>query len=187
MRTLFNILLLSSSITLAGCVTTPKQPLSFDQLGQYQEVPLNSSSYRISFKAHPNFSYGSAEEITLLKSAQVTVQQGFDFFKVVDDPSNRTTQQNQRQTVVYPSRSIYPYYGPYQRFYRPYWNDPFFDAPYVVNVDPVEVSYTIQMFKQQLAPGDAFDARRILQSLGAKYGVRPDGSIGLPPSIPKPQ
>lgn len=186
MRTLFNILLLSSSITLVGCVTTPKQPLTFNQLGQYQEIPLNASSYRVSFKAAGNLTYGNAEEITLLKSAQITVQQGFDFFKVIDDPSNRLTRQPPRQAVVYPDRGYSPFYGPYGRFYRPYWNDPFFDTPYVVNVDPVEVSYTIQMFKKAQAPADAFEAKRILQSLGGKYGLSADGTVIVPQNKNKP-
>ncbi|OUY06778.1 CC0125/CC1285 family lipoprotein [Acinetobacter populi] len=173
-------LLLGSVVMFTGCASVPQQPKTFNQLGQYQEIPLNASSYRVSFKADGNLSYGNAEEITLLKSAQITVQQGFDFFKVIDDPSNRLTRQPPRQAVVYPDRGYSPFYGPYGRFYRPYWNDPFFDMPYVVNVDPIEVSYTIQMFKKEQAPADAFEARRILQTLGAKYGLTTDGTVIVP-------
>lgn len=180
MHNFYKGMLLSAMVMLVGCASVPQQPKTFDQLGQYQQIPLNASSYRVSFKADPKFSYGSAEEITLVKSAQITVQQGFDAFKVIDDPSNRTNQQIPRQAVVYPDRSIYPYYGYYNRFHRPYWYDPFYDMPYSVNVDPVEVSYTIQMFKQAQAPADAFEAKRILQSLGSKYGLKPDGTL-IPP------
>lgn len=184
MRMNIKALLVAGIIMLGGCSTVPHQPKTFDQLGQYQTIPLNASSYRISFKANSNLSYGSAEEIALVKSAQVTVQQGFDFFKVIDDPSNRTSPQTQRQTVVYPNR--YPSYGPYGRFNRPYY-DPFFDQPYVVDIDPIEVSYTVQMFKKDVAPHDAFEAMRILQTLGSKYGVRPDGTIIVPTSTPLPK
>lgn len=174
--------------TLVGCASTPKQPRTFNQLGQFQEIPLNENSYRIGFRTHPDASYGYAEEVTLLKSAQVTVQQGFDAFKVIDDPTNRTNQQQQRQTVVYPSRPYYSSFGFHDRFYdpfyRPYWHDPFFDTPYVVNVDPVEVAYTIQMFQSNMAPSDAFDARRILEAIGGKYGLRADGSVILASPTP---
>lgn len=171
--------------TLVGCASTPKQPRTFNQLGQFQEIPLNQNSYRIGFRTHLDASFGYAEEVALLKSAQVTVQQGFDSFKVIDDPTNRLNQQQQqRQTVVYPSRPYYSSYGFYDRFYdpfyHPYWHDPFYDTPYVVNVDPIEVAYTIQMFKTDMAPADAFDARRILQAIGQKYGLRPDGSVITP-------
>ena len=108
---------LAASLTIAGCASAPKQPLTFDQLGQFAAYPLNSQSYRISFQARPNLSYATAEEITLVKAAQTTLNQGFSHFKVLDDPSNRA-QQAPRQAVVYSSSHYYPY-GFYSR--RPYY------------------------------------------------------------------
>lgn len=178
------IIMLSS-----GCVIAPPSaPLSFHQLGQFQHVPLNANTYRIQFKANPQFSYSHAEEITLVKSAQFTLQEGYDFFKVIDDPSNRLNQQSPRQAVVYPSRPMfdpYPYSPRYGR-YPAFWNDPFFDAPYTIDVDPIEVSYTIELYKKQLAPGDAFEAQRILQALGEKYQLNADGTEKIiSPTPPK--
>ncbi|MFT4020690.1 MAG: hypothetical protein QM666_04140, partial [Acinetobacter sp.] len=64
---------------------------------------------------------------------------------------------------------------------------PFYDRPEVVRLDPTEVSYTIQCFKdQQKMPTDAFDATLILKSIGGKYGVSPQGTI-LVPTPPNPQ
>ena len=114
MKKLFIAAAIGASLILAGCATTPSKPLTFDQLGQFSSTPLNAQTFRISFKASPNMSYGTAEEITLVKSAQATVQKGFQFFKVLDDPSNRT-QQPPRQAVVYPSPPPYPY-GYYRRY-----------------------------------------------------------------------
>ncbi|KAA5556945.1 hypothetical protein F3G51_32235, partial [Pseudomonas aeruginosa] len=59
-----------AALSLTGCATTPSKPLTFDQLGQYSTTPLNANTYRISFQARPNMSFGTAEEITLLKAAQ---------------------------------------------------------------------------------------------------------------------
>lgn len=174
-------------VFISGCATTPPQPRTFNQLGQFGQVALNNALYRISFKAPSNMPYSNAEEINLLHAAQVTVQQGFDAFKVINDPSNRINEQQPRQAVVYPDRSFYsPFYTPYGygRYRYSMWDDPFFNAPYVVDVPPREISYTVQMYKTQLAPADTFEARRILQSLGAKYGVRPDGSVIVPVSAP---
>ncbi|NHC03098.1 hypothetical protein G9F31_04855 [Acinetobacter sp. 187] len=169
-------------LALSGCVTTPSQPRTFDQLGQFSTTPLNTQTYRISFQGSSNMNYGMAEEITLLKSAQTAVLSGFQFFKVMDDPSNRT-QQPPRQAVVYPNQ-MYPYgygYG-FRRFHGFY--DPFYNMPQVINVDPVQVSYTIQCFKdKKSAPNDAFDARLILQSLGQKYGVTPTGQVLQPQPV----
>lgn len=168
-----------TTLTLSGCATTPSKPRTFDQLGQFSTTPLNARSYRISFQGSPNMNLGTAEEITLLKAAQTAVFNGQQFFKVLDDPSNRS-QQAPRQAVVYPN-NMYPYgygYG-YRRF--PGFNDPFYNTPQVVNIDPVQISYTIECFKdQKSAPNDAFDARLILQSLGQKYGVNSLGQVIQP-------
>jgi hypothetical protein len=169
---------LLTSIAFTGCVTTPSQPLTFDQLGQFSAYPLNSQSYRISFQARPNMSYGTAEEIALLKAAQTTVQKGFRYFKVLDDPSNRS-QQPPRQAVVYPTPT-YSAYGFYSR-YPYYGRDPFFDQPRIVNLDPIQVAYSIECYQdKKTKPSDAFDATLILQSLGQKYGLSPTGQV-LPP------
>ena len=121
MKHLFLASALGLSLALAGCASTPSKPLTFDQLGQFSSTPLNAQTFRISFKAGHNMSFGTAEEITLVKAAQATVQNGFQFFKVLDDPSNRT-QQPPRQAVVYPTPSPYPY-GYYRR-YPGFWPDP---------------------------------------------------------------
>jgi hypothetical protein len=164
---------------LTGCATTPSKPLSFNDLGQFKSYPLNATSYRISFEATHHIAHGTAEEIALLKAAQTTLHKGFRYFKVLNDPSNRNTPP--RQAVVYPSSGYQPY-----GFYRyPYYRDPFFDQPRIVNVDPVQVSYSIECYKDQKnAPADAFDASLILQSLGPQYGLGPQGQVLTPPHSP---
>ncbi len=181
-------LTLLTAIALTGCATTPSKPRTFDQLGQFSSYPLNAQTYRIGFQGSSNMSYGMAEEITLLKAAQTTMINGFRYFKVLDDPSNRT-QQPPRQAVVYSSPAFYPYYGPYgfRRFGGPMWNDPFYDVPQVVTIDPVQVAYTIECFKEgQTKPNDAFDASMILRSLGQKYGLSPTGQVLLPEPVAVP-
>lgn len=173
-------LVLAVAASLTGCMTTFEKPRTFDQLGHFSSYPLNQHSFRVSFKTTPNMSYGTAQEITLVKAAQVTIQSGFSAFKVLNDPSNRN--QPPRQTVIYPAPPPM-FVGPYG-FYRPapgFGYGPWDDSPEVVNLDPTEVSYTIECYKQpENTPSDAFSAGVILQSLGAKYGVAPNGNV-LPP------
>ena len=169
-----------AAIALSGCAMTPSKPLTFDQLGQFSNTPLNSQTYRISFLARPNMSFGTAEEITLVKAAQTTLQNGFRYFKVLNDPSN--VNQPPRNAVFYPPPMYAPY--AYYRRYPGFWPDPFYDMPQVVTIDPVQVSYTIECYKdQKKAPNDAFDASLILQSLGQKYGLSPTGQV-LAPQMP---
>ena len=183
MKKIFLSLAIVGSLALSGCATLSSKPRTFDQLGQFSNTPLNANTYRISFVADSNMSYGLAEEITLVKAAQMTVKNGFRFFKVMNDPSNRS-QMPPRQAVVYPNP---PMYGPgFYRRHPAFWNDPFFDTPQVVNVEPAQVSYTIECFKdQKSAPQDAFDAKLILQSLGQKYGLSANGEVLQPePTAP---
>lgn len=173
-----------TTLVLSGCATTPSKPRNFDQLGQFSSTPLNSQTYRIGFQSSSNMSFGTAEEITLLKAAQTSVLNGFQFFKVMDDPSNRN-QQPPRKAVVYSPPMMSPWGYGYRR--HPAFYDPYYDRPQVVTIDPVQVSYTIQGFKdKKSAPQDAFDARLILQSLGQKYGVSPTGQVLQPQPVAVP-
>ena len=172
-------LAIAAALILSGCTTTLSKPKTFDQLGVFTTTPLNTKTFRVGYQGSPNMSFGAAEEIALVKSAQTAVLNGFQFFKVLNDPSNRN-QQRPRQAVVYPMPPMYPYGYGYRRFpgyFDPYYNMP----PQVVNVDPVQVSYTIECFKdKKSAPSDAFDARLILQNLGPRYGVTPTGQVLQP-------
>lgn len=179
---------MTAVLVLSGCATTPAQPRSFDQLGQFNTTPLNAQTFRVSFQGSSNMSYGTAEEITLLKSAQTTILKGFQHFKVIDDPSNRS-QQPPRKAVVYPTPMMSPFGYGYGYGYRRHaaFYDAYYDMPQLVNIDPVQVSYTIQCFKdQKSAPNDAFDARLILQSLGQKYGVTTTGQVLQPQATTPP-
>ena len=57
-----------------------------------------------------------------------------------------------------------------------------------MNIDPVQVSYTIECFKEKdKVPSDAFDATLILQSLGKKYGLTSTGEVNQPqPEVSAP-
>ena len=182
MKTLLMCTPLLVALTFTGCASVPSQPRTFDQLGQFTAYPLNNKTYRVGFQADNNLSYGTAEEITLLKAAQTTVKNGFRYFTVVDDPSN-ARHKTQRQAVIYPTPSYYPY-GYYRR-HPAFWPDPFYDMPQVVNLDPIQVSYTIECFQTQQQSPDAFDAQLILQSLGQKYGLSPTGDVLQPPAPPQ--
>lgn len=166
-----------TTVLLSACASVPKQPLSFHQLGHFSTTPLNKHTYRISFQARPNMNFSTAEEITLVKAAQTTLQQGFQFFHVLDDPSNRS-QHPPRQALVYPAPMYYPY-----GYRRGYWHDPFYDFPQLVNVEPTQIAYSIECFSETNAPAQAFDARLILQSLGAKYGLSATGEALPTPTV----
>lgn len=149
---------------LSGC-TTLLQPPSFNQLGRFSSYPLNTQTFRISFEARPNIQYSTAQEITLVQAARSTLQHGFKYFEVLNDPSNRSLPP--QQTVVYDR-------GP-----RPFAN-PWSDIPQVWMTQSSQVSYTISCFNTS-KNSNSFDARLILQNLGEKYGINDNGDIISPP------
>ena len=181
MKTIYLCSTLLLCFALSGCASVASKPKSFNQLGQFSTYPLNQHTFRVSFQAGHDIGYGTAEEIALVKAAQTTLQQGFRYFRVQDDPSN-ARHKIQRQAVIYPSPMYRPY-GYYRRY--PVFADPFYDLPQVVNLDPIEISYTIEFFQQQQPSSEAFDAQLILQTLGEKYGLSPTGEV-LRPSVATP-
>lgn len=81
MKYLSLCLALGTAITLSACSTIPSKPKTFDQLGQFSAYPLNAQTFRISFQADSNMSYGAAEEITFSEISTDYSTKGFRFLK----------------------------------------------------------------------------------------------------------
>lgn len=169
---------------VAGCA--PDAPLSFNQLGDFSAYPLNKQVFRISYTANNNISYSAAQNITLIKAAQTTIQNGFHYFIVMNNGSS-VHKQPQKQ-IAYSDGYGGGYWGGGPGFYDggwgpgawgpPVWNDPFYGVPQVVTTGPAEIAYNIQCFDNlQQAPHNAYDASLILQTIGQKYGVSPTGQV----------
>lgn len=53
--------------------------------------------------------------------------------------------------------------------------------PQTITTGPAEIAYNIECYKNESdAPAKAYNARLILQSIGAQYGVTPTGQILMP-------
>lgn len=163
LRLIFCILLLGNSV---GCSTLSPTPVRFDQLGKFNQYSLNQNIFKINFKAYHRVSYATGQEIALVYAAQTTLGQGFRYFKALNDPTNQNTPP--KQTVIYQHTPPIMPLNHRGMFWNPAWNQ---TSEFVV-IDPVEISYTIECFKQeQQHPNDVFDAQLILQNLGSKYGI----------------
>lgn len=180
------IVLSLTALLFTGCATTPRQPPSFNSLGNFEQFQLNQAIFRVKFTGKPNMSQGTAEEIALLKAAKTALDAGYHYFHVLNESKDPAV----RRTVVYPDpwlntypyRSRWPYYG--GRYGWGWPNDPFYTTTYTV--EPVEVSYTIKCSNTPSAQNDEFDARLILRSLGPKYYLNTDGSAQVIAPATKP-
>jgi hypothetical protein len=167
---------------LAGCATpTPYQPNIPGQetAGGYSEMRIEPNRWRVTFAGNSLTSRETVEAYLLFRSAELTVQQGYDWFSIVD----RNTQ-IKGYTYVEPDPLYHPWYGPGYGYWRPYWRyyghgygwrtwDPFWGDPFWTNqidvrtVDKFEASAEIFMGKGAKPANDprAFDARQVIANL----------------------
>jgi hypothetical protein len=186
------VLAASLTLALAACATaTPYQPAIPGQsnAGGYSELRLEPNRYRVNFAGNTLTSRETVERYLLFRAAELTVQQGYDWFETADRRTDRTT-----RTVVDSDpfmrpgfgwgggygywRPAWRYYGPRYggwRAWDPYWGDPFFATQAQVRtIEKFEAAAEVVLHKGVKPAGDprAFDAREIITSLGPTI-VRP--------------
>lgn len=173
---------LALSAGLAACATpTPYQPNIPGQQtsGGYSETRIEPDRWRVNFTGNSLTSRETVEGYLLFRAAELTVQNGYDWFAIVD----RHTDRNAR-TYVEPDPLYHPWYGPGFGYWRPswryrgrgfgwrtwdpFWGDPFFaDRIDVHTVESFETGAEIVMH-HGVKPADdprAFDARAVVDSL----------------------
>ena len=176
------VMALALAGALAGCATpTPYQPNIPGQAtsGGYSEVRVEPNRWRVTFSGNSLTSRETVEAYLLFRSAELTTQQGFDWFSIVD----RHTENN-GYTYVQPDPIYNPWYGPGYGYWRPAWRyygrgfgwhswDPFWGGPFwadsidIRTVDRFEASAEVFMGKGPKPANDprAFDAHQVIANL----------------------
>jgi len=180
---------LALTALLGACTTaTPYQPNISGQKvqGGYSEQQVETDRFRVTFSGNSLTSRETVEGYLLYRAAELTVQQGYDWFEIVD----RNTDAD-RQTYIDRDPFYSPWYGPNYGYWRPawryyggpygwrswdpYWGDPFWsNSVDVRTVTKFEASAEIVM-RRGAKPADnpgAFDARGVMSNLGPRV-LRP--------------
>lgn len=169
------------TLMLFACMTaTPYQPNISGQkvAGGYSDTRLGNSRYQVSFEGNTLTSQDRVESYLLYRAAELTIQNGDDWFKLID----HTTEADRRTYVDrYPRVSRY---GSYYDYWRPHWsyyagNDWVLWHPYgtsrfwsydvdVRTVEKFKAQAEIKMGKGKMPKnGDrVFDARTVINDLG---------------------
>jgi hypothetical protein len=161
-------------LALSACATaTPYGPAGPGNRYGYSEQRVGPDRYRVSFAGNSVTAREQVEMSLLLRAAEVTVENGYDWFATV----NRSTD---RDTRYYASPDPF-YNGHYGRFWSPYWRfyrggywsrwDPFWGPDYDVHqVTRYEASADIALGHGTKPVNDpnAFDAREVIQNLGPR-------------------
>ena len=149
-------------VALGGCATGYQTGKHFT--GGFEETALAPNIYRVRFEGNGYTSEARAEDLALLRSADLTLQKGFKYFGLADASSSSslssyqtptTTTTNANASVV--GNSIYgtatsTTYG---------GNTVFVSKPSAVNL--------VVMMDEKPESGLVFDAAFICGSMGPKY------------------
>lgn len=172
--------ILAGSVALAGCMTaTPYQPATGHGYARngYSDQQIENNRFRISFSGNSLTDRETVERYLLYRAAELTLQQGFDNFVLVDRDTEKKTNLVREPSAWGPGP--WGYWSPSWRFYRPRWGwrswDPFWDDPFwrdrdwdYRTVTQYEATAEVVMGKGP-KPGDnlrAFDAHEVQSRLG---------------------
>ncbi len=103
-----------AALALSACATqTPYEPASKATGGHgYSETHFEGDRWGVSFSGNSVTSRHTVEVYMLYRAAELTVQNGYDWFETV----NRSTER-QTQYLADPD----PWWGTYGPYWRPYW------------------------------------------------------------------
>ncbi len=170
------ILALGSLAVLTACATpTPYQSATGNRWG-YEETQIESNRSRISFGGNSMTDRETVETYLLYRSAELTLERGFDYFTLVE----RYTDEETRVVGHYQDAFAHPGFSVHYAYFHPRWgwrgwHDPFWDDVTYREISRYEASAEIIMNrgrKPQHDPG-AFDARDVVTNLGHQI-VRPE-------------
>lgn len=171
-----------AALAVSACATaTPYQAAGTGGArGGYAEQRLESDRFRVSFSGNSVTSREQVEMGLLLRSAELTRENGFDWFSTVNRATDRDTRFQTLGTGFNdPFYDRYsPYWGPSWRFYggggwSP-WGSPWgrgwggFNDFDVRQIDRFEATSEIIMGRGPKPAGDpnAFDAGEVISNLG---------------------
>lgn len=184
-RTGFAAIAIAAAGVTAACTTTPTpyQPYVAEVgrgvHGGYSEQRIAPDRFIVRFHGNELTSRDRVEGYLLYRAAQLTLENGYDTFVIVDRHTEHDV-----QTYVRPDPFYRPWYGnrygawhPDWRYYLPGdgwygWHPgegPFWrDRPDIVRVEAFEATAEIILRKGPPPPGEprAFDARKVIVDLG---------------------
>ena len=168
------LLAATAALALSACATaTPYGPAGVNSRFGYSEQRVDADRYRVSFSGNSVTSRDQVEMALLLRAAEVTAENGYDWFSTVNRATDRDVRFQAIPDPFYRDRYS-PFWGPTWRYQRrglwSPWGDPFGRDFDVREIDRFEASSEIIMGRGAKPAGDpnAFDAREVVQNLGPR-------------------
>lgn len=185
MNPLTSLAIAAALLVPSACATsTPYQPLGTSSVasGGYSDVQLAEDRYRVIFAGNMLTSRERVESYLLFRSAELTLERGFDWFLVQDKEMDHVIEREIRADPYFE-----PWYGREFGQWRPYWRyrdpdqgwsewDPYHGDPFwtqhvdVTTVERFEATAEIKLGRGEVPPGQGqyFHARRVISEIGPK-------------------
>jgi hypothetical protein len=161
---------LGLGLLLTACAApTPYQP-AIDGFG-YSEQQIEDTRFRVSFAGNSVTPRDSVENYVLYRAAQITTEQGYDYFKVVNQDTEKSTSYYNQS--YFDDDFLYPY-DRRRRFSRFGLGS---SSGTSYPIEEYSAQADILMFKGDKPAEDisAYDARDVLQRLRSTID-QPDGA-----------
>lgn len=168
------LLAATAALALSACATaTPYGPASPDSRYGYSQQRIEGDRFRVNFAGNSVTSRDQVEMSLLLRAAEVTVENGGDWFTTVNRATDRDTRLSGTTDPFYYDRYS-PFWGPSWRYSRrglwSPWRDPFGPDFDVRQIDRYEATSEIVIGRGRKPANDpnAFDAREVIANLGPR-------------------
>jgi hypothetical protein len=153
------------SIILVGCATSyQKRGLT----GGFSDTQLGENIFQVSFKGNAYTSRERASDFTLLRSAELSLENGFKYFVIVDSEKYTKTSTHTTPTTSYTTGNAY---GSGNYAYGSATTTTTGGQTYVYSKP--RSTNTIVGFKDKPKTGGlAYEAEFVIKSIKAKYDIK---------------
>lgn len=162
------------ALLLSGCATGYQEYSWWNQQG-YQETQLAEDMFRVTFKGNAATDRERAEDLTLLRSADLALQNGYNYFVVIDasayDDVSTYVAPTTTNTYGSATTSASIYGNNISGMTSGYSNSTTYGGQ-VFNFVKPSVNNTILCFNEKPEGAFSYDAAFISNSLKAKYNIK---------------
>ena len=152
-----------AALFLQGCATS-YQESGFS--GGYSETQLDENVFRVTFRGNGYTGRERAADFTLLRSAELTLKNGFQYFAIIDANSDTT---HSSYTTPTTSNTTGSAYGSGNYVYGNATTTTTGGQTY--HISKPSSSNTIVCFKEKPETTFTYNAKFIYKSIAEKYGI----------------
>ncbi len=162
MKNLFIILLVV--LFFQGCATAYK---SVGFTGGYSETQLDKNVFKVSFRGNGYTRRERVSDFTLLRSAELTLENGYKYFVIIDENSHVSHSSYTTPTTSHTTGSAYSY-GNYAHGSARTTTT----GGQTYNISKPSSSNTIVCFEKKPDMGFSYNAEFIYKSITQKYRIK---------------